>query len=413
MKIHSGDQCEFNGEYKKPTSWLGQAPFAEVLCKRCRGPPEHDHPALQGFTTDYWGQQVWKTSLAAEYPQGLCEELARAYDDWVRENPVRREPWQLKMTEEKRGVDPFSKKLEVEEENEACVGGLRNPWKSMQKLPGWWPVGSRLRRELEALHETTTEAKECHRLVGAEAKTIGEALAAKMRTWFKRSWRCEKYPGQGLWSSWLTALVRESGDPDVWAATWPALGAPLGILEEIPFGGVFPRVQEGFEGSKEEHMDSLRSLKGADDNYMSYNENMKAGEELFAKEIEKGFAEWSKDRKCLEDKYGKLIPSAMGLILKEKQDGAVKAGLVHDLRRSEVNKRIKYQERLVLPRIQDAIEDVMHGLEHRSPGQQVEVWSLDFSDAFKQLPARHQEKRFLAEASSSTIRFCSASGQDH
>ena len=395
VKLYSGDQCEFNGEYKKPTSWLGWAPFAEVLCKRCRGEPEHDHPALQGFTVDFWGQQVWKTALAAEYPQGLCEELARAYGEWVEENPERKEPWQLKMTEEKRGVDPFSKKLEVEEENEACVGGLRNPWKAMAKLPGWRKVGALLRRDLGDLYAKSEDARECHALVGTEAKTVKEELLEMARRELKRTWRCGAYPGSGLWSSWLTVLVRESGDPDAWAATWPALGTPLGILEEIPFGGVFPRVQEGFEGSGEEHQESLKKLRGAEDNYMSYNENIKAGEELFSKEIEKGFAEWNRDRSVLENKYGQLIPSAMGLILKEKQDGSVKARLVHDLRRSDVNKHIRYQERLVLPRIQDALEDVMHGLEHRGPGQKVEVWSLDFSDAFKQLPVRHQEKRFL------------------
>ena len=77
-------------------------------------------------------------------------------------------------------------------------------------------------------------------------------------------------------------------------------------------------------------------------------------------------------------------------------DGTKKARLVHDLRRSRVNEFITCEERLVLPRIKDAEEDILKALEERRPSEKVEVWSLDFSDAFKQLPVRHQEKRFLA-----------------
>lgn len=76
--LYKGDQCCFMGEFVKPTGWLSNALFVETLCKRCPDPPQHCHEPLTGFTTDYHGNTVFKTALAAEYPQGLCIELAKA-----------------------------------------------------------------------------------------------------------------------------------------------------------------------------------------------------------------------------------------------------------------------------------------------------------------------------------------------
>ena len=50
----------------------------------------------------------------------------------------------------------------------------------------------------------------------------------------------------------------------------------------------------------------------------------------------------------------------------------------------------------MLPRLRDVMEDSMILSENLLPGEQVSLLSLDFKDAFKQLPVRHSEKRFLA-----------------
>ena len=375
---------------------MGYAPFAEVLRVRCPGSPQHSHEPLQGFTVDFWGNQVWKTALAAEYPQGLCEELAKAYDEWVVCHPARDKEWELKLTEEQRSTDPWSKKRMIEEENDECIGGLRSPEASIQKVPGWKIVGKMLNNMLKCTVTECPELGKGHELIGEKTEGLPLGPLQWARDRWQRAWRCTPYPQKGIWSSLSVQLVRLSKDPDGWAASWPALGTPLGILEQIPFAGVFLKTEDGFKGTWDEKLRALGTLKGADDNYQSYNEEREAGEELFDKEIEKGFAEWSKDRRKLEGSYGPLVPSAMGLILKVKQDGTKKARLVHDLRRSRVNEFISCEERLVLPRIRDAEEDILLALESKRPGEKVEVWSLDFSDAFKQLPVRHQEKRFLS-----------------
>jgi len=74
--FYNGDQCIFGGPYVKPTGWLTTAPFFSIVAQKCPGPPHHSHQPLQGRVRDHTGREVWLTSLAAEYPQGLCEVLA-------------------------------------------------------------------------------------------------------------------------------------------------------------------------------------------------------------------------------------------------------------------------------------------------------------------------------------------------
>ena len=69
--LWQGDQCRFCGEHRKPTGWLGNAHFLEQLNVSCPGPPQHVHVPLQEFTQGYLGR--------AEYPQRVCDELAKSY----------------------------------------------------------------------------------------------------------------------------------------------------------------------------------------------------------------------------------------------------------------------------------------------------------------------------------------------
>jgi len=79
-KLIIGDQCLHGGLYRKPTGWLTTAPFLQVLEGCCPGPPSHPrHPALQGWAVAPDGRQCWLTELAAEYPQDLCDVVAREY----------------------------------------------------------------------------------------------------------------------------------------------------------------------------------------------------------------------------------------------------------------------------------------------------------------------------------------------
>ena len=75
------DQCAYGSEYLKPTRLLGEAPWLSSLRKCCKDVAPHTHVTLQGKVLDYRTsppELVWRTSLAAEYPEGLCSAWAQA-----------------------------------------------------------------------------------------------------------------------------------------------------------------------------------------------------------------------------------------------------------------------------------------------------------------------------------------------
>ena len=79
------------------------------------------------------------------------------------------------------------------------------------------------------------------------------------------------------------------------------------------------------------------------------------------------------------------------------KDGQEKLRLIHDLRRSGVNKMVVMNERVVLPRVSDFVEDALKVQAKASgPGETLEALVLDFSDAFKHLRIDKSERKYLA-----------------
>ena len=87
----------------------------------------------------------------------------------------------------------------------------------------------------------------------------------------------------------------------------------------------------------------------------------------------------------------KVVLSKFALITKYRADGTPKYRLIWDFLRSEVNEAIRLNERIVLPRLQDAVVDALcllreHGL--------VEWAVLDIQDAFHNILVRRAERRY-------------------
>ena len=75
-----GGQCCGGAEYRNPTGWLSNSKGLPRALRTCPGPLEHlVHPALQGFATDHRGRRVFGIELAAECPEGLCDQLAAEF----------------------------------------------------------------------------------------------------------------------------------------------------------------------------------------------------------------------------------------------------------------------------------------------------------------------------------------------
>ena len=68
--------------------------------------------------------------------------------------------------------------------------------------------------------------------------------------------------------------------------------------------------------------------------------------------------DWRPTESALEADYGEVAYSSIGVIVKNSGP-TQKIRLVHDLRRSGVNQRVRMADRVVLPRVQDVIDDIL------------------------------------------------------
>jgi len=168
-RFYKGHQCWFGGLYPKPTCWLTNAAFLEILVQKCPGFPAHPrHPSLQGRVKGPDGKDCWLTSLAAEYPQGLCEELAKESAKVVAEPIVRESLISLWAAGTK---DPCKtiKKDQRQAENDTYIGGLRDPASSVARISGWGPVGSRVAAALSGvIRKCEAEFVDIFEVIGTE-----------------------------------------------------------------------------------------------------------------------------------------------------------------------------------------------------------------------------------------------------
>ena len=87
---------------------------------------------------------------------------------------------------------------------------------------------------------------------------------------------------------------------------------------------------------------------------------------ILQKERDQGWLEWASTEQELEARLGPVTYSRIGVVAKEKQ-GQPKLRLIHDLRRSGVNAKVVIQERVVLPRLEDAIKNALELIQSVGP----------------------------------------------
>ena len=101
-------------------------------------------------------------------------------------------------------------------------------------------------------------------------------------------------PEQELQGHLIARMAEKMDDPDTPLQTWLKRGTvPLGIRNPIEPGGLFPIVEPS-------QSDVDTDLHYWLDNYASYNEHRDGAEEILAKELSKGWLEWSTTRTPLD-----------------------------------------------------------------------------------------------------------------
>ena len=98
----------------------------------------------------------------------------------------------------------------------------------------------------------------------------------------------------------------------------------------------------------------------------------------------------------MEAAFRETWPSRVALLIKFGINGTdvIKVRLIHDLRRSGVNAKVLLSERLVLPRVGDIMIDILELL--GTDGTiDIDLNTADFKDAFKQILANPEERKFM------------------
>ena len=187
----------------------------------------------------------------------------------------------------------------------------------------------------------------------------------------------------GRWQleMWIRSLSR--GSPMV---------APISAANPVRFSGVFPRVEPA-DGNFDLH-DFLTTAEALS-NYHSVEEaSEKAGVEI-NRAISRGYAVWFTNWTQVRQRYGDILVSKLACITKPRSDGTEKARLVVDLRRSGYNSCVVVEERIVLPRLKDLVEDVLAWQAGLHPSGAVTFLLADFEDAYHSLGLRDEEVRYL------------------
>jgi hypothetical protein len=198
-----------------------------------------------------------------------------------------------------------------------------------------------------------------------------------------------KGPDPAILGAWGLAV----GDPDaaLCLPRWLREGAPLGITRPVDIMGVFPTVTD----AEPRDPGSLWSSGAGWTNYASAEDQPDVVDELLRTQEDRGHCRFFDTEQDLLRFLGvsSVVLSKVGLISKMRADGTYKHRLIWDLLRSLVNESVAIGERIVLPRLQDAVEDALRLLAG-NPGQHLEWLVLDVMDAFHNIPVHPSEWRF-------------------
>ena len=417
--------CIYGMPSWKPARWAGALRGLASLSGRCKCEVPHEQII---------GKKA--SAAAARYPPALCEVYAelvvKAWEETLSKEweiisqrrraeggeqaqalvrvgrfgnvLVRQQLAELSWKGSRAGrfglSGPPSKKAR-KEENVKCTGGMRGPARAVKLIPGLRRVGSAVAAEFQSFVKLHPEALEVADNFGQKDF---EGSSKELVVKWKRALRdlvggkgkaeplnFEQWPcplEDDIWERWLL----KTGDPEKSIGPWARQGVPLGIEVPIDAHGIFPKIEE--ERGDQAAPDVQEAFMSGFKNYSSFYDDYEGAKKVARSATSAGHGievEWSKAME--KDPHGSI--SKMALIVKSKQDGTVKRRIIMDVRRSGANSKSVCLERIILPRISDAIQDLRQLAEDETQAWQqaaaveddLDTWgceavSADFSDAY-------------------------------
>ena len=192
----------------------------------------------------------------------------------------------------------------------------------------------------------------------------------------------------------LQGWAEHTEDPDAETlAKWLQQGAPLGFDEPIERTGVFPTCAD-VPIHRAEEMELLKDVDSWQ-NWPSATEEAEDLQKLIREAQLKGFCRVLEDndenRRLLE---GPQVLNKLGVVVKfQGPDNTKKSRIIWDMRESGVNQRCDPSERILLPRLMDAVHDA---LDLMRAGKTPILAAVDIADAFHNVPAGRDKKYTMA-----------------
>ena len=397
--------------------WSGEkfvGPHPPLKGKQCAIPELEWDPCM---LRKYEPSGPYLTRATAHYPGLLNKKLAEAVVN-TKTRGVKRVWSQVEESSDRSHSDLPTPRLKVGKyfptnDAKVGVGGLRAPYKSFVLTPKHVNLGVQIRNAIEAFCIEKPGFKELY--LDSIGKTdalhfpghefISE-LRARVYDILLRN--CDNVDGlsQGLNESpthtclkanFMQLWLRAADDPAERMTLWLKDGAPCGLIHQPELDSIFTAVEdEDLEFTFDDLSTDFENFK----NYQGVEENEEAAKALQGY-IDKGFLTVCNTLDDCRKFLGNNDPvlSKLGCIVKTKTNEyghqVTKTRIILDAKQSLVTRATKRRYKSELPRISDAVFDLLALLSTASPGERVIQFVADIVDAFWLIPINKDEQRFF------------------
>ncbi len=375
------DSCGFEDGPPWREQWLTNAAWLAACSTTCEDLAAHQHHQRSRRT---WTQPS----------KLLADKILVAFN--AAALPPRIQPARRLLSLEAADDELENKRQRRAREEAETLGGLRRPHLVRKKLT----YSLEAAKDVRAIIDGALEGREDTLL--KDLPTLGKQECPESFLLAAEDVRRRLHAWAGTNGSWderldgelVHHITEHMKDPDVEVVKWVQGQTPLGISCGIVDPGIFPPSDSPYESGVDEYV----SMNGDWDNYTSYAEHQVGAEELLRQDLANKRLRWFNTYQEMKQAAGGDVTlSKIGVIAKQKAE-KMKLRLVHDLRRSGKNDEVKVDQRVVLPRLMDVVEDGLAVTSQVKDKSEYDHLCIDFSDAFKQLLLDEREWRHVGGA---------------
>ena len=295
------------------------------------------------------------------------------------------------------------------------IGGMKRPYRSVGKVPGLINLGVQIRNIIETFCHANPQFPQSYlEALGSDTDTsfpgdtgLMNELRMKVAVMLARY---HPKPGEVdlscvnqspndtcLKANFIKLWAESARDPGSRLATWLQEGAPGGLTCHPDLDGLFPLVTD------DEPLTSWENLATDYDSFTNYSgveENPDAAKAI-SSYVDKGYLSVHDSLESCKVELGGEAPvlSRLGCIVKQKINEfgqqVSKTRIILDAKQSGITNATDRKYKSELPRIVDAVHDLLSLMSTIKPGESITQMVADITDAFWLIPLHPVERTFF------------------